>query len=98
MFGAVVSSSSPAVAARCIFARAGVGAACSQNVTDPRLGPRLLDLLAGGVDARSAMNEVVAEAPYIEYRQLCLVDSSGRGAAYSGAKAVGLPLSQTGWE
>ena len=89
MFGAVVSSSSPAVAARCIFARAGVGAACSQNVTDPRLGPRLLDLLAGGVDARSAMNEVVAEAPYIEYRQLCLVDSSGRGAAYSGAKALG---------
>ena len=30
------------------YARAGVGAACSQNVTDPRLGPRLLDLLAGG--------------------------------------------------
>ncbi len=51
MFGAVVSSSSPAVAARCAFARAGVGAACSQNVTDPRLGPRLLDLLAAGLDA-----------------------------------------------
>ena len=28
--------------------RAGVGAVGSQNVTDPRLGPRLLDLLAGG--------------------------------------------------
>jgi uncharacterized Ntn-hydrolase superfamily protein len=96
MFGAVVSSSSPAVAARCIFARAGVGAACSQNVTDPRLGPRMLDLLAGGLDARSAMNEVVAEAPYIESRQLCLVDSSGRGAAYSGAKALGLHSSQSG--
>ena len=26
----------------------GVGAACSQNVTDPRLGPRLLDRLAAG--------------------------------------------------
>jgi uncharacterized Ntn-hydrolase superfamily protein len=96
MFGAVVSSSSPAVAARCIFARAGVGAACSQNVTDPRLGPRMLDLLAGGLDSRRAMNEVVAEAPYIESRQLCLVDSSGRGAAYSGAKALGLHSSQIG--
>ena len=29
------SSSSPAVAARCACARAGVGAACTQNVTDP---------------------------------------------------------------
>lgn len=46
-FGMVVSSSSPAVAARCAHARAGVGAAASQNVTDPTLGPRLLDLMAG---------------------------------------------------
>ena len=29
----------PAVAARCAHARAGAGAAASQNVTDPRLGP-----------------------------------------------------------
>lgn len=89
MFGAVVSSSSPAVAARCIFARAGVGAACSQNVTDPRLGPRMLDLLAEGIDARSALDQVVAEAPHIEYRQLCVVDAAGRGAAYSGESALG---------
>ena len=40
MLGIVVSSSSPAVAARCAHARAGVGAAASQNVTDPRLGAR----------------------------------------------------------
>ena len=33
-FGAAVSSSSPAVAARCVRARAGVGAAVSQNITD----------------------------------------------------------------
>ncbi|GIR51209.1 MAG: hypothetical protein CM15mP60_2700 [Alphaproteobacteria bacterium] len=38
-FGMAVASSSPAVAARCAYARAGVGAAASQNVTDPRLGP-----------------------------------------------------------
>ena len=65
MFGAAVSSSSPAVAARCAFARAGVGAACSQNITDPRLGPRLLDLLAGGLDADAALATVVAEAPHV---------------------------------
>ena len=41
--GMVISSSSPAVAARCAHARPGVGVAASQNVTDPRLGPALLD-------------------------------------------------------
>ncbi len=35
MLGAIVMSSSPAVAARCARARARLGAACSQNVTDP---------------------------------------------------------------
>ena len=34
MFGVAVASSSPAVAARCAYAKAGVGAAASQNVTD----------------------------------------------------------------
>jgi len=89
MFGAVVSSSSPAVAARCISARAAIGAACSQNVTDPRLGPWMLDLLAKGNNAPTALDKIVAEAPHIEYRQLCLVDSTGRGAAYSGANTLG---------
>ena len=41
-----ITSSSPAVAARCANVRAGVGVASSQNVTDPRLGPQLLDELA----------------------------------------------------
>ena len=43
MLGVVVVVVSPAVAARCAHVRAGVGAAASQNVTDPRLGPRMLD-------------------------------------------------------
>ncbi len=37
-FGIAVSSSSPAVAARCAHLRDGVGAVSSQNITDPRLG------------------------------------------------------------
>jgi uncharacterized Ntn-hydrolase superfamily protein len=47
MFGVAVTSSSPAVAARCAYARAGVGAVASQNVTDPSLGPLALDLMQG---------------------------------------------------
>ena len=40
-----ISSSSPAVAARCAYARAGVGAAASQNITNPALGDAMLDLM-----------------------------------------------------
>ncbi len=47
-FGVAISSSSPAVAARCAWARAGVGAACTQNITDPRLGTVLLDRMGEG--------------------------------------------------
>ena len=45
MFGVAVSSSSPAVGARCAYARAGVGAVASQNITDPQLGTRALALM-----------------------------------------------------
>ena len=35
MLGVVISSSSISVASRCPWVRAGVGAAATQNVTDP---------------------------------------------------------------
>ena len=79
----------PAVAARCAQARAGVGAACTQNVTDPSLGHRLLDALATGLDAEKALDRVVAEAPYAEFRQLSVVDINGNTAAYSGERTLG---------
>ena len=50
-FGMVISSSSPAVAARCAHARAGVGVAATQNITDPALGPRVLDVMEAGASA-----------------------------------------------
>lgn len=89
MVGCVVSSSSQAVGARCLQVRARVGAAASQNITDPRLGPRLLDLLAGGSSPREAIDELVAKEPNVEYRQLTAVDLEGRTAACSGSKTLG---------
>ncbi|MBO9630984.1 MAG: DUF1028 domain-containing protein [Shinella sp.] len=89
MFGMAVSSSSPSVAARCAHVRAGIGAVSTQNVTDPRLGPKGLDLMATGLSAEAALASLVAEAPDIEYRQLALVDAAGGTASYSGAKTLG---------
>ncbi|MBE9637901.1 DUF1028 domain-containing protein [Salipiger mangrovisoli] len=90
MFGLVISSSSPAVAARCSFARAGVGAVASQNVTDPSLGPLALDLMEGGLSAPEAIAEVQKRGKFIEYRQVLAVDAAGRTAIHSGPNSLGI--------
>jgi uncharacterized Ntn-hydrolase superfamily protein len=89
MFGLAISSSSPAVAARCVFARAGVGAAATQNITDPSLGPRMLDLLELGASAEEAVAIVRQSAAHIGYRQLALIDGAGRTAIFSGDHILG---------
>lgn len=90
MFGVSVCSSSPAVGARCGFARAGVGAAASQNVTDPALGDMLIDAMRAGESAPYAMQALTAAQPHIAYRQLIAVDARGETAAFSGARVLGV--------
>ena len=94
--GMAVSSSSPAVASRCAYVRAGIGVAASQNVTDPRLGPKLLDELAAGASAQAALEVVAASASHREYRQLAVVNASGASAAWSGERALGIFGTRTG--
>jgi uncharacterized Ntn-hydrolase superfamily protein len=95
-FGMVLASSSPAVAARCLHVRPLVGAAASQNVTNPALGPRLLDALAAGATAQDAMAQVVAGEGHPENRQLTVVDAAGRVAHFSGARTLGTHAAATG--
>jgi uncharacterized Ntn-hydrolase superfamily protein len=90
MFGMAISSSSPAVAARCAYARAGVGAVASQNITDPTLGPLMLDLMQTGKSASEAIVEMRQQARFPEYRQVLAVDVAGRTAIHSGPNALGL--------
>ena len=90
MFGVAISSSSPAVAARCSHARAGVGAVASQNITDPTLGPLSLDLMAQGLDAPAAIAEVRRRGRFIDYRQVLAVDAKGCTAIHSGPNALGI--------
>ena len=96
MLGVAVSSSSPAVAARCAWARAGMGAAATQNITDPSLGDALLTRIAAGDSAEEAMSVVVAAAANVEYRQLTVVDAEGSSAAFSGSQTLGLHATQKG--
>jgi uncharacterized Ntn-hydrolase superfamily protein len=89
-FGMVISSSSPAVAARCAHVRAGVGAVASQNVTDPALGPLVLDRLAAGMGAKDALRSVAEGRPHIDYRQLLVIDRAGATAIHSGGQVLGV--------
>lgn len=98
MFGMAVSSSSPAVAARCAHARAGIGAVSTQNVTDPSLGPRGLDLMADGRSAKAAIDEITATADHIAHRQLIAIGAGGRTAVFSGAKTLGLHATAEGMD
>ena len=90
MFGLAISSSSPAVAARCSYARAGVGAVASQNVTDPTLGPLTLDLMSKGASAEEAVASVKERSSYMEYRQLLAIDANGYTAIHSGPNSLGI--------
>ncbi len=90
-YGVVVTSSSIAVASRCgRWARAGVGAVATQNITDPGLGQLGLDLLAEGYGAEAVLRSMVAARPFAEFRQLAVVDVNGATASYSGARSLGL--------
>ena len=86
-FGVAISSSSPAVAARCAFAKAGAGAAASQNVTNPALGPVMLAALGEGADAIAA---ALAVERFPDYRQVLAIGATGAPAIHSGARALGI--------
>jgi uncharacterized Ntn-hydrolase superfamily protein len=95
MMGIAIASSSVAVAARCAHARAGVGAVATQNSTDPSLGPRILDSLAGGAAADAALEEALRATPFGAHRQLVVIGRRGPPAIHSGALALGTAASAT---
>jgi len=88
-FGVALASSSPAVAARCAHARAGVGAVATQNVTDPRLGQIGLTFMARGADTAATMAAIEkAASDHAPWRQVTAINASGQ-SAFSGANALG---------
>jgi uncharacterized Ntn-hydrolase superfamily protein len=89
MVGVAVTTSSICVASRCPWARAGVGAVSTQNITDPGLGIQALDLMAEGHAAAEALKRLLDGYPHAAYRQVTIVDAQGRTAHHSGAKTLG---------
>ena len=87
--GAAVSSSSPAVASRCIRAKAGVGVVASQNITDPNLSQILLEMMQYDLTPSDAGQELIKHTEFIQYRQLMALNTTDAPFVFSGEHTLG---------
>ncbi|WP_347338354.1 DUF1028 domain-containing protein [Tumebacillus amylolyticus] len=83
-FGVAVTTKAFAVGSLCPFAKAGVGAVATQARVNPTLGPKGLRLLEHGLSAEETLQQLLADDPGRQYRQLGIVDKYGRAVAYTG--------------
>ena len=90
MLGTAVTSSSPAVAARCSYTRSNVGAVSTQNVTDPSLGKKSLDFLETGLTSTQVVEKIKSTNKHLEYRQVLIINSKGNTAINSGNNSLGI--------
>lgn len=84
-FGAAVTTSSIAVGSRVPHLAPRVGGVLTQHRTDPRLGPRGLELLRSGCSAEETLAALVASTPHHKWRQLAVMDGQGRTVHFHGA-------------
>jgi uncharacterized Ntn-hydrolase superfamily protein len=96
MVGVAIASSSICVASRCANVRSGVGAALSQNVTNPVLGRRALELMREGLSAAQVVDHLREQDPAIAWRQLVVVPQEGSPAIFSGARMLGVAATAVG--
>ena len=89
MIGIAITTSSISVGSRCPWVRAHAGAVATQNITDPTIGNEVLDLMQEGLDAVSALTQVMNQRPHAEYRQVTAVDYNGITADFSGSRILG---------
>lgn len=94
--GVAVQSKFLAVGALVSWARGGVGAVATQAFADVSLGPRGLDLLAGGVEPAEALERLLDGDGQRETRQVGLVDAQGRAASFTGAECFEFASSMVG--
>lgn len=94
--GVVVATNNLAVGSSVIYAKAKVGALATQFETNPAYGPEGLALLATGLSPEDAMAKLLStdgnfDGTTIAFRQVGLVASDGRSAAYTGDEVMNSP-------
>jgi uncharacterized Ntn-hydrolase superfamily protein len=81
--GICMATSSPAVGNRCSFVSRD-GAVAFQAVAEPRLGAATLRLLEARNSPRAAIEQIRTADDWPQTRQIGIVDSDGRSAAFTG--------------
>jgi uncharacterized Ntn-hydrolase superfamily protein len=87
--GVAVTTRNPCVGNAVPWVRAGVGAVATQGGTRVEYGPDLLDLLAKGVAAKEALDQVVKADADRERRQVGVISIDGRSAQWTGSGQKG---------
>jgi uncharacterized Ntn-hydrolase superfamily protein len=95
LLGGIISSSSIAVAARCLWTSSH-GVVLTQNVTDPHLGVIGLEWLAKEYSAAEVLARLLDSAAHKEWRQLAILDSKGQGKTFTGARGLGITAEALG--
>ncbi|HVB63403.1 MAG TPA: DUF1028 domain-containing protein [Nitrolancea sp.] len=85
MLGIGTATAAFAVGVRVPFIKERLGAVAIMAIADERLGPTALRLLELGYKAPGVIQQLEIADPFIEYRQLGVVDDDGFGAARTGA-------------
>ena len=86
--GVAVQSHWFSVGAVVAWARPGVGAVATQSVAEIAHGPNALDRMEEGLDARAAIDAVLASDEQARYRQLGAVDTSGLAVSHTGESCI----------
>jgi uncharacterized Ntn-hydrolase superfamily protein len=86
--GAAVQSHWFSVGSIVCWARAGVGAVCTQSIAEPAYGPRTLDRLAAGEAPEVALHAQLRADEQAPFRQVAAVDADGRTAVHTGARCI----------
>jgi len=87
-FGVAVQTCWFAVGALVPWAVAGVGAVATQAMVEVSYGPKCLDRLGAGADARQALDDVRAGDGESAVRQVGVVDATGGAAAFTGDMCI----------
>jgi uncharacterized Ntn-hydrolase superfamily protein len=70
------------------WGEAGVGVVATQSFVNPSFGIRGLDLLKQGLSPEEAVNKLISGDEGRDVRQLAILDSKGRAAAYTGKDCI----------
>jgi uncharacterized Ntn-hydrolase superfamily protein len=84
MVGVAVCTAVPAVGSLCPFAKPQTGAIATQSFVNPYLGIDGLRLLEKGLSAQAVLEQLLADDPGRDMRQLSIADRRGNAAAFTG--------------